>query len=700
MTAAPAPPAPFRPDRTQVERLYGTLWETTTDAVLILDTDSVIVAANPASDAVLGYRPETLVGRNLDVLQHAHHREAHRAGMRRYLDSGVRTLDWRATETVAVRADGSDVPVDIAFADIEIEGKRLFVGFFRDISARKQAEQALSDERERAQTTLRSIADGVVTVDPGGVVTFINAAAEQLTGWSSAEALGRNCSQVLHLAQEDQTVQALVDQAMAGGAPLQLGDRALLVRRDGDVFSVEGSFAPLLDRDARAAGVVIAFRDVSPARRMAAQLRHQARHDHLTGLVNRVEFDRRLHAALRSAGARRMPHALLYLDLDQFKIVNDTCGHTAGDELLRQLSAVLRTVLGPRDVLARLGGDEFGVLLEDSAPATSRATADALRRAAADLRFGWQGTRFPVTVSIGQVDFDDASMTPIELLGAADAACYVAKEQGRNRIHAYRPDDDAIARRHGEMEWIGRLNRALEDDRLQLHAQPIHSLHDGRVLHSEVLLRLRDVDGRCVMPMAFIPAAERYGLMPTLDRWVIRSVLARLADPAEAADRVYAINLSGASLGDETLAAYVRGAFADAGVDPARICFEVTETAAVANLAKASALMAELRSLGCAFALDDFGSGMSSFAYLKHLPLDYLKIDGSFVRDLLVDPIDQAMVEAINHIGHVLGLKTIAEFAEDAHILARLREIGVDYAQGDALGPAAPLHANPERAPR
>lgn len=700
MTAAPAPPAPFRPDRTQVERLYGTLWETTTDAVLILDTDSVIVAANPASDAVLGYRPEALVGRNLDVLQHAHHREAHRAGMRRYLDSGVRTLDWRATETVAVRADGSDVPVDIAFADIEIEGKRLFVGFFRDISARKQAEQALSDERERAQTTLRSIADGVVTVDPGGVVTFINAAAEQLTGWSSAEALGRNCSQVLHLAQEDHTVQAVVDQAMAGGAPLQLGDRALLVRRDGDVFSVEGSFAPLLDRDARAAGVVIAFRDVSPARRMAAQLRHQARHDHLTGLVNRVEFDRRLHAALRSAGARRMPHALLYLDLDQFKIVNDTCGHTAGDELLRQLSAVLRAVLGPRDVLARLGGDEFGVLLEDSAPATSRATADALRRAAADLRFGWQGTRFPVTVSIGQVDFDDASMTPIELLGAADAACYVAKEQGRNRIHAYRPDDDAIARRHGEMEWIGRLNRALEDDRLQLHAQPIHSLHDGRVLHSEVLLRLRDVDGRCVMPMAFIPAAERYGLMPTLDRWVIRSVLARLADPAEAADRVYAINLSGASLGDETLAAYVREAFADAGVDPARICFEVTETAAVANLAKASALMAELRSLGCAFALDDFGSGMSSFAYLKHLPLDYLKIDGSFVRDLLVDPIDQAMVEAINHIGHVMGLKTIAEFAEDAHILARLREIGVDYAQGDALGPAAPLHANPERAPR
>lgn len=701
MTATPAPRPPFRPDRRQVEQLYGTLWETTTDAVLILDTQSIIVAANPASDPVLGYRPDALVGRHLDILQHPRHREAHRAGMRRYLDSGVRTLDWRATEITAVRADGSEVPVDISFADIEIEGERLFVGFFRDISPRKRAEHALSVERERARTTLRSIADGVVTVDSTGTITFLNAAAELLSGWPGDEALGRSCSQVLPLAEEDRAgnVQALVDLAIGSGAPVQLGEHALLVRRDGEVFSIEGSVAPLVDRGEHPTGAVIALRDVSPARRMAAQLSYQARHDPLTGLVNRIEFDQRLSAALRDAGARGTPHSLLYLDLDQFKVVNDTCGHTAGDELLRQVSTVLQTVLGKRDVLARLGGDEFGVLLENSAPEAARHTADALRRVASDLRFGWLGKRFPVSVSIGQVDFIDASMTPIELLSTADAACYVAKELGRNRVHAYRPEDEAMARRHGEMEWIDRLNRALEEDRLQVYAQPIHSLHDGSVLHYEVLLRLRDVDGACVMPMAFIPAAERYGMMPTLDRWVIGTVMARLADPDEAADRVYAINLSGASLGDEMLGAYVREAFATRGVDPARICFEVTETAAVGNLAKASALMAELKTLGCAFALDDFGSGMSSFAYLKHLPIDYLKIDGGFVRDLLVDPIDQAMVESINHIGHVMGLKTIAEFAEDDRILERLREIGVDYAQGYALARPAPLGAIVARSP-
>ncbi|MDR6992586.1 EAL domain-containing protein [Luteimonas sp. 3794] len=692
MTATPHAPPPFRPDARQIEKLYGALWDTTTDAVLILDVDSTIVSANPAVRDVLGYRPEDLVGRNLEVLQHMRHREAHRHGMRRYLESGVRTLDWRSTEVPAIRADGAEVPVDISFADIEMEGRRLFVGFFRDISARKRAEEALWNEKERAQTTLRSIADGVVTVDCDGTITFLNAAAELLTGWHYDEAIARNCGQVLHLVDEESeaTVLDLVVRALDSGEALQLGDRSLLVRRDGEVFSIEGSIAPLADRGPRPAGAVIAFRDVSPSRRMAAEISYQARHDPLTGLVNRNEFNRRLRAALKSATRQGLSHSLLYLDLDQFKVVNDTCGHMAGDELLRQVSTVLRAALGRTDVLARLGGDEFGVLLENSAPDVSRATAGRLRRAASDLAFSWEDKRFPVAVSIGQVDFSDGSMTPMEILSTADAACYVAKDQGRNRVHVYRPQDEALARRHGEMEWIGRVNRALEEGRLLLHAQPIYGLQDGHVLHHEVLLRMRDTDGTLVMPMAFIPAAERYGLMPTLDRWVIGNVLARLRAGTQA-EQVFAVNLSGASLADEGLAVFVREAFDATGVDPARICFEITETAAIGNLAQASALMVELKALGCTFALDDFGSGMSSFAYLKHLPVDYLKIDGAFVRDLLVDPIDQAMVEAINHIGHMMGLRTIAEFAEDAAIVQRLREIGVDYAQGYALARPAPL---------
>ncbi|WP_101927098.1 MULTISPECIES: EAL domain-containing protein [Luteimonas] len=693
MTTTPLASPPFRPLRRQVEQLYGTLWETTTDAVLILDVDSTIVSANPAVREVLGYEPDALVGQNLEILQHPHHREAHRLGVRRYLDSGLRTLDWRATEIVAIRADGRDVPVDISFADIEIEGRRLFVGFFRDISPRKRAEDALSNEREWAQTTLRSIADGVATTDADGAITFLNEAAEQLSGWRHEEALGRPCSDVLQFVDEDAAtdVRELIASAVGSDVARQLGDRTLLVRRDGEVFSIEGSVAPLADRGARPGGAVIAFRDVSPSRRMAAEIRYQALHDPLTGLVNRNEFDQRLRAALQSACQHGSRHSLLYLDLDQFKVVNDTCGHTAGDELLRQVSTVLKASLRRTDVLARLGGDEFGVLLEDSAPDDSSATADALRRAASDLVFSWQDKRFPVAVSIGQVDFSDASMTPMEILSAADAACYVAKDRGRNRVYTYRQQDEALARRHGEMEWIGRINRALEDDRLLLHAQPIYSLQDGRILHREVLLRLRDTDGSIVMPMAFIPAAERYGLMPTLDRWVIRTVLTRLARDGDDTDSVFAINLSGASLADEAMADDVRAAFECSGVDAARICFEVTETAAIGNLAQASVLMAELKGMGCAFALDDFGSGMSSFAYLKHLPVDFLKIDGAFVRDILVDPIDQAMVEAINHIGHVMGLRTIAEFAEDEQIVARLREIGVDYAQGYALARPTPL---------
>jgi diguanylate cyclase (GGDEF)-like protein/PAS domain S-box-containing protein len=693
MTVPPLSPTAYRPLREQVEQLYGTLWETTTDAVLILDTDSIIVSANPATKEVLGYDPEQLVGRNLEVLQQPHHREAHRRGMRRYLETGVRTLDWRATETSAVRADGSEVPVDISFADVEMDGRRLFVGFFRDISPRKRAEEALLNEKERAQTTLRSIADGVVTTDTAGRVTFVNTAAESLAGWQHDEALGQGCGQVLQLAQEGRggTMEDLVALAVGEGKPVQLGSRAMLVRRDGNVFSIEGSVAPLSDRNRRLVGAVIAFRDVSLSRRMAAEISHQARHDPLTGLVNRNEFDRRLRLALRSASLRGSQHSLLYLDLDQFKVVNDTCGHTAGDQLLRQVSAVFKATLRGGDVLARLGGDEFGVLLEDSAPDASRATAEALRRAAHGLSFSWNDKRFQISASIGQVDFNDGSMTPIELLSTADAACYVAKDHGRNRVHTYRPQDEALARRHGEMEWIGRINRALEEDRLFLQAQPIFSLADGTVLHREVLLRMRDTDGATVLPMAFIPAAERYGLMPTLDRWVIQAVLARLSAAGARRDEVFAINLSGASLADDGLAEHIRDAFGSTGVDPALVCFEVTETAAIGNLAKASALMTELRSLGCRFALDDFGSGMSSFGYLKHLPVDFLKIDGGFVCDLLVDPIDQAMVEAINHIGHVMGLRTIAEFAEDDAIVRRLREIGVDYAQGYALARPAAL---------
>jgi len=439
MTLTQLSPFPNLPLQ-QAEGVYVALWETTTDAVLVLDIDSNIMMANPAVLQVLGYRPEQLIGNNLSLLQPLYHRQAHTLGLQRYLASGVRTVDWRSTEVMAIHADGSEVPVEISFADIDLDGQRMFVGFFRDITSRKRAEEALFNEKECAQTALRSIADGVITTDTDGCITFINSAAAQLTGWPQDDALGRGCRQVLELVEEGEAGvdRDLVALTISGGSPLQLGVHALAIRRDGEVFSIEGSVAPLHDRNHHPTGAVIAFRDVSLSRRMAAEIRHQACHDPLTGLVNRNEFDRRLRTALKAAGQTGDHYSLLYLDLDQFKIINDTCGHVAGDELLRQVSAILKLPLRKSDVLARLGGDEFGVLLEQT-PQAAYEVADALRRAVSEFAFAWKDQRFTVGVSIGQVDFNDASMTPIEILSAADAACYGAKKQGRDRIHVHQP---------------------------------------------------------------------------------------------------------------------------------------------------------------------------------------------------------------------------------------------------------------------
>ncbi|WP_334187719.1 EAL domain-containing protein [Noviherbaspirillum sp.] len=685
------------------ELLYRTLWETTTDAVLILDMDDVIRYANPSTLQVLGYMPEELIGKDLATIQPERFREAHRRGKQRYLQSGLKKLDWRSTEATALLRDGTELPVEISFSDMDLNGRRLFVGFFRDIAERKKAEAALFEEKERAQTTLKSIGDAVVSADVDGKITFLNPIAEQLTGWRNEEAAGRTLSQVLNLVDEEtgMPVACLSPDTTASGRPAGIGSRTLLMRRDGEQFSVEGSIARLLDRDRQSTGCVIAFRDVSLARKLAAQLSHQARHDPLTGLVNRMEFERRLRLALGKVEVNGIGHGLLYLDLDQFKVVNDTCGHVAGDELLRQISAVLRLNLRDSDTLARLGGDEFGVLLESCPPDAALRIAEKLRQAVAEHIFAWEDKRFTVGVSIGHVNFDDDTLTLAEILSNADAACYVAKERGRNRIYTYLPKDQALATRHVEMEWIGRITSALDEQRFCLYVQPIIDLQRSAAepfstpSHSEVLLRMRERDGRMVLPMAFIPAAERYNLMPALDRWVIRSVFAHIAASVAAGGRAsrvcYAINLSGASLADENFLNFVRREFAESGIAPSQICFEITETIAIANLVNAATLMGELKALGCSFALDDFGSGMSSFAYLKHLPVDFLKIDGCFVRDIVDDPIDHAMVASIHHIGHLMGIRTIAEFVENDLILDKLRSIGVDFAQGNAIGAAAPL---------
>ena len=455
--------------------------------------------------------------------------------------------------------------------------------------------------------------------------------------------------------------------------------------------------APIRQRDGQVIGAVIVFHDVSHVRSMARQLAYQATHDPLTGLVNRREFERQLEHALHSAKHHDRHHALCFLDLDQFKVVNDTCGHIAGDKLLKQLAILMEPKVSDHGVLARLGGDEFGVLLFNCSLEKGVEIAQQIRQVVRSYRFVWEDKIFEVGVSIGLVPFDAQSGGLQEIMRTADSACYIAKDQGRNRLHIYQPDDSALALRQGEMQWVHRISKAFDERRFYLARQSVLPLgaDTKHRPHYEILLRMLSEDGRHVLPSDFIPAAERYDMMRDIDRWVIKSSFELIQGQSRAAygrnrtPPLYNINLSGHSLNDEAYR-FIIAQLEETGIDPSGICFEITETAAIDNLGYATSLIRRLKKLGCRFALDDFGSGLSSFGYLKTLPVDYLKIDGSFVRDMTNDLISQAMVESIHHIGHVMGLQTIAEGVENETILAKVRELGIDYAQGFAINDPQP----------
>ena len=428
--------------------------------------------------------------------------------------------------------------------------------------------------------------------------------------------------------------------------------------------------------------------------RRTSQLQKMATQDTLTGLINRHAFERMLGTVMRSAKEESAEHVLCYVDLDQFKIVNDTCGHVAGDELLRQLALVLRRGVREDDVVARLGGDEFGIIYKETTTADAEAMAERMLHHIGEFRFFWEGKSFRVGASIGLVAIRKDCCTLATILSRADSACYAAKDHGRNRIHIAKEDDHVIRQRHEQMQWVGRIERALEEQQFQLYVQPIVALEasdDAR--HYEVLLRMNTPEGRPLLPMAFIPAAERYGKMVEVDRWVIEKLFAGFDDIRRASRRQirFSINLSGISLNDETMAGFIRECFDRYRVPYEAITFEVTETAAIANIRSAREFIDHFHLLGCRFALDDFGCGLSSFSYLQNLPVDYLKIDGSFVVDIDTNEINRAMVGAINQIGHVMGIKTVCEFVENEQVIRTLRDIGVDFAQGYHIGRPVPL---------
>ena len=428
---------------------------------------------------------------------------------------------------------------------------------------------------------------------------------------------------------------------------------------------------------------------------LSAKLSHQESHDNLTGLVNRREFEHRLEALLKQNTTQPLEHAVCHINIDRFKVINETCGPAAGDELLVELAGLLRKRVRCHDTLARIGGDEFGIIMRDCTLLHAEHVANSLLELLGELRFDWHGKRYAVGASIGLVPLTDGDSSASYVLSAADAACHAAKDKGGHRVLMFSNDDTVLAKRHGHMRWVSRINRALDEDRFRLSFQPIAPVEpeDNPPVHYELLIRMQDEFGNIVAPGAFLPAAELYSLSTKLDRWVLSSAFEWLDDHPRHVNKLSlcAINLSGHSLGDEQFLDFVVDLFVTSRVPASKICFEITETAAIANLEHASRFIGTLKALGSRFALDDFGSGLSSFAYLKTLPVDYLKIDGMFIRDIHEDPIHLAMVRSINEVGHLMGMKTVAEFVENDAIVDVLRTLGVDYAQGYGICPPQPL---------
>jgi diguanylate cyclase (GGDEF)-like protein/PAS domain S-box-containing protein len=546
-----------------------------------------------------------------------------------------------------------------------------------------------------SQRAVEATSNGILITDhrqDDHAIVYCNPAFERMTGYTREEVLGEN-PRFLQGGDNEQDELGKVRAAMGAG-----GDyRGVLknYRKDGTLFWNQLRMSPVFDDAGHLTHYVGIQTDITESYNLTQQLSYQATHDSLTGLVNRGEFERFLQQALRSAHADGSEHALCYLDLDQFKIINDSSGHVAGDELLRQLSEVLKAKVRKSDLLARLGGDEFAVLVGHCTVEDAERVAEVLRKAISEYRFQWDGKSYAVGVSVGLVPITQLTVSMTEVLKAADAACYAAKDAGRNRIHIFREGDADLSRRYGEMRWVSRINEALETERYTLRFQPIVPVvaDNASTWHYELLLSMRDHDGAMVSPGAFLPAAERYGLSVRIDRWVVANAFSWLeTHPAELAQtQTCSINLSGPSISDKNFLGFIIDQLDAKSIPAEKICFEITETAAITNLSSAARLISTLRGLGCSFALDDFGSGVSSFAYLKNLAVDSIKIDGVFVKDICTDPVSRALVKAINDMGHAMGKRTIAEAVESKEIFEELRRIGVDFAQGFGIAPPRPL---------
>ena len=676
-------------------KLFAELGDRIHEAVLV--HRDVILYANRQFATFVGVDRIELVGRKLGDLVPPEYADLVNENLQRRF-AGEASAERYEIEMVGMQGQVSRLEITTAVVDYEGAPALLVTGVEIIPTQTVQALRLSTDpDRPGAPAmhtlALDSLAEAIIATDAAGLITYLNPAAERLTGSGATAAIGKTLEDIVGFV--DETDRRLlsdpVRQALTSGAPVNLSRRALLLSRaNGSERSIELSASPIRNDVKELIGAVVLLHDVTELRGLARQMSYQATHDALTGLVNRREFEGRLEEAIESGHRGDGQHVLCYLDLDRFKVVNDTSGHLAGDSMLREVAKVLRDAVRDSDTVARLGGDEFGMLLIGCPLEKARQIADDVCRAVGDYRFVWKDKIFNIGVSIGLVEISRESGSLEELFAAADSACYVAKKQGSGRVAVYSARDEALARHTGEIQWLQKLQSALKENRFQLYHQPIVPAYgqDGGGPAMEVFVRLQDEAGHEVPPSEFVRAAERYRLMSLVDRWVVQTTLAALGRGAIPipANRSVAINVSGQTLGDVQFLEFVVECLDSTGVTPSQVCFEITETAVVANLDHARRFVGVLHGMGCQFALDDFGSGVGSFSNLKNLPMDYLKIDGSFMRNLARDSVNQAMVTAMIKLARTLNFKVIAEQVEDEAGLEAARRMGVDYIQGYAVG--------------
>jgi diguanylate cyclase (GGDEF)-like protein/PAS domain S-box-containing protein len=680
----------------EAPKLFADLGDRIHEAVL-LHRES-IVYANRQFASFVGVDRVELIGRRLADLVPPEYSDLVSENIARRL-AGETAAERYEVDMVGLQGQVSRLEIASTMVEYDRSNALLITGVeiipTQTVQALRLAPASVAAEPQLL--ALQSLAEAIIATDKAGRVTFMNPAAEQLTGSQANTAMGKPFEEVVSLVEENdrRLLAEPVHQALTSGTAVNLSRRALLLpSAGGGDRSIELTASPIRNADREVIGAVVMLHDVTELRGLARQMSYQATHDALTGLVNRREFERRLQEGIDSGHRGDGQHVLCYLDLDRFKIVNDSSGHVAGDSMLREVAKLLRDAVRDSDTVGRLGGDEFGLLLIGCPLDKARQIADDLTRAVGDYRFVWKDKIFNIGVSVGLVEISRESGTLEELLAAADTACYVAKKQGSGHVAVYSARDEALARHTGEIQWLQRLQSALKDNRFRLYHQVIVAAHDEETGPAmEVLVRMEDENGNELAPAEFMRAAERYRLMGLVDRWVVQTTLAALGRGAIAVqtNRSVAINISGQTLGDLQFLEFVVECFDSTGALPSQVCFEITENAVIANLDYARRFVGVLHGMGCQFALDDFGSGVGSFSNLKNLPLDYLKIDGSFMRNLGRDTVNQAMVTAMIKLARTLNFKVIAEQVEDSAAVDAARRMGVDYLQGYAIGRPQPL---------